>query len=78
MKRVVTYDVRQGNNYTRFYDFVKETAAMKITESSYLFNTELTQSDFEKKLREVFNAGDNVAYISENDRVGLFYIKIKI
>ena len=78
MRRVVTYDVKQGNDYDRFYNFTKETKAEKITESTYLFDTTLSQQDFEKKLRWIFNKGDNVAYISENDKVGLFYIKLKI
>lgn len=78
MKRVVTYDVKQGNSYERFYEFVKEVKAEQITESAYLFNTSLSQDDFQKKLKWAFNKGDNVAYISENNNVGLFYIKIII
>lgn len=78
MRRVVTYDVKQGNDYSRFYNFVREEKAEQITESTYLFDTALSQKDFEKKLEWIFNRGDNVAYISENDKVGIFYIKLNI
>lgn len=78
MKRIVTYDVKQGNDYSRFYDYVKETKAEKITESTYLFDTSLNQQDFEKRIKWLFNKGDNVAYISRNDKTGLFYIKLNI
>ena len=49
VRRVVTYDVKQGNDYSRFYSFVKEAKAEQITESTYLFDTTLSQKDFEKK-----------------------------
>lgn len=78
MKRVVTYDVKQGNDYSRFYDFIKEAKAEQITESTYLFDTQLVQSDFEKKLRWAFNKGDNVNYISVNNESELFFIKLKM
>ena len=78
MKRIVTYDVIQGNNYDRFYDFISEYNGEKITESTYLIDTKLSQNDFEKKLKWIFSKGDNVAYISENDNIGLFYIRVKI
>lgn len=76
MKRVVTYDVKKDNNYDRFYQFIKEAKAEKITESTYLFDTNLNQEAFQKKLKWAFNKGDNVSYITENDNIGLFYIKI--
>lgn len=78
MKRVVTYDVKDGNDYSRFYAFAEEANAERITESTYLFDTKLAQADFEKKLRWAFNKGDNVDYISVNNESGLFFIKIKV
>lgn len=77
MKRVVTYDVKEGNDYDGFYKFVEETSAEQITKSTYLFDTNLSQEDFEKRLRYVFNKGDRVAYISCNNKEGLFYIRIE-
>lgn len=65
-----------GNDYSRFYAFVEQAKAVRLTESTYLFDTKLNQDEFESKLRSVFSKGDNVVYISENNRVGLFFIKI--
>ena len=77
MKRVVTYDVKEGNDYSKFYEFVRESSAEKITESTYLFDTKLNQEDFSKRLKYVFNKGDKVAYITCNNKEGLFYIKVE-
>ena len=78
MKRIVTYDVKRGNDYQTFYDYVEKCNGEAITESTYLLNTDLKQDSFENKLRQVFHKGDNVAYISVNDKNVLFYKKIKI
>lgn len=48
MKRVVTYDVKEGNDYDRFYKFVEETSAEQITKSTYLFDTNLSQKTLKK------------------------------
>lgn len=37
MKRIVTYDVKQGNDCTEWYDYVKRIGGIKITESTSLF-----------------------------------------
>lgn len=78
MKRIVTYDVKKDNDYQKFYDFVKQYKGVKITESTYELDTPLSQNDFEKRLRYVFNKGDNVAYISCNNKEGLFFIRVEI
>lgn len=77
MKRIVTYDVKSGNDYGRFYQFVSEKSAEKITESTYLFDTELSQDAFARRLKYCFNKGDNVSYISCNSKEGLFYIRVE-
>lgn len=77
MKRIVTYDVRQGNDYQKFYDFVKQYKGVRITESTYELDTPLSQADFEKRLRYVFGKDDNVAYISCNNKEGLFFIQVE-
>lgn len=77
MKRIVTYDVKSDNDYERFYQFVKDAKAEMITESTYMFDTELSQEAFAKKLKYCFNKGDNVAYISCNSKEGLFFIRIE-
>lgn len=78
MKRIVTYDVKTGNDYQAFYDYVEKCGGEQITESTYLLSSDLNQTDFENKLRQFFNKGDNVAYISVNDKKTLFYKKISI
>ena len=78
MKRIVTYDVKKGNDYQRFYDFVDECKGVQITESTYELDTKLNQVDFEKRLRYAFSKDDNVAYISCNNKEGLFFLKLDL
>lgn len=77
MKRIVTYDINGENTYETWYEFINQNKSMKITESTYLIDSELSQTDFEKEIRKAFTIKDNVAYISQNDNEGLFYIKLK-
>lgn len=76
MKRIVTYDVKQGNDYNKFYAFVEQYHGVQITESTYELDTPLTQEEFEKRLRYIFQKNDNVAYISCNNREGLFFLRV--
>ena len=46
MKRVVTYDVKNGNNYDDFYALVEDCGATMLTESTYLFDTNWNQNTF--------------------------------
>lgn len=78
MKRIVTYDVKTGNDYDEFYELVEETNARKLTESTYEFDTQWDQKTFETKIASVFSKGDNVHYISVNKENKLFTQKIKI
>ena len=78
MKRIVTYDVKQGNDYSAWYDYVEKIGGRKITESTYELNTSLTQQGFRNKLRSLFNKGDNVAYISGDKDKGLFWERVII
>ena len=78
MKRIVTYDVKQGNDYSAWYDYVERIDGRKITESTYALNTSLSQEGFENRLRSLFNKGDNVAYISVNKDNDLYWKKIII
>ena len=77
-KRIVTYDIKSGNDYDKFYELVEEVKAKMITESTYEFNTEWNQKAFELKISSVFAKGDNVHYISINDKNELFEKKITI
>jgi hypothetical protein len=76
--RIVTYDVKQGNDYSAWYDYVERIDGRKITESTYELNTSLTQQGFRNKLRSLFNKGDNVAYISVDEDKGLFWERVII
>ena len=76
--RIVTYDVKQGNDYSAWYDYVERVDGRKITESTYALNTSLSQEGFENRLRSLFNKGDNVAYISVNKDNDLYWKKITI
>ena len=46
MKRIVTYDVKTGNDYDEFYELVEETNARMLTESTYEFDTQWDQKNF--------------------------------
>lgn len=63
-KRFVTYDVKEGNNYDDFYTLVDKYKARQLTKSTYEFNTNLDQKQFETMLKNAFNRGDTVYYIS--------------
>ena len=76
MKRIVTYDIKAGNDYSEFYDLVDEVKAKMITESTYEFNTTWDQKTFESRISGVFTKGDNVHYVSVNDKKELFVKKI--
>lgn len=69
MKRVVTYDIVNGDydDYEDFYEFVDETNAEQITESTYVFDTSLGQKAFEDKIASLFSKYDTVAYITVVD-----------
>lgn len=79
MKRVVTYDIVNGDydDYEDFYEFVDETNAEQITESTYVFDTSLGQEAFEDKIASLFSNDDIVYYISVDRDKKLFYKKIK-
>ena len=78
MKRIVTYDVKTSNDYDEFYKLVEETNARMLTESTYEFDTQWDQKTFEAKITGVFSKGDNVHYVSVNDKNKLFTKKIII
>lgn len=76
MKRIVTYDVKEGNDYNDFYAYVDKVKGVRITESTYELDTSLSQEQFEVKIKSLFNKGDNVSYISVNKKNELYYKKL--
>ena len=78
MKRILTYDVKDGNDYKKLYDYIETIKGQKLTESTYELDTSLSQKDFESKIKSLFSKNDNVYYISVSDKNNLFYRKIVI
>ncbi len=78
MKRILTYDVKDGNDYKKLYDYIETIKGKKLTESTYELDTSLSQKDFESKIKSLFSKNDNVYYISVSDKNNLFYRKIVI
>ena len=78
MKRIITYDVKDGNDYKKLYDYIETIKGKKLTESTYELDTSLSQKDFESKIKSLFSKNDNVYYISVSDKNNLFYRKIVI
>lgn len=78
MKRILTYDVKDGNDYKKLYDYIETIKGKKLTESTYELDTPLSQKDFESKIKSLFSKNDNVYYISVFEKNNLFYKKIVI
>ena len=78
MKRILTYDVKDGIDYKKLYDYIETIKGKKLTESTYELDTSLSQKDFESKIKSLFSKNDNVYYISVSDKNNLFYRKIVI
>lgn len=78
MRRILTYDVKDGNDYKKLYDYIETIKGKKLTESTYELDTPLSQNDFESKIKSLFSKNDNVYYISVFDKNNLFYKKIVI
>lgn len=78
MRRILTYDVKDGNDYKKLYDYIETIKGKKLTESTYELDTPLSQKDFESKIKSLFSKNDNVYYISVSDKNNLFYRKIDI
>ena len=78
MRRILTYDVKDGNDYKKLYDYIETIKGKKLTESTYELDTPLSQKDFESKIKSLFSKNDNVYYISVSDKNNLFYKRIVI
>lgn len=78
MRRILTYDVKDGNDYKKLYDYIETIKGKKLTESTYELDSPLSQKDFESKIKSLFSKNDNVYYISVSDKNNLFYKKIVI
>ena len=61
-RRYVSYDIREGNDYKKLYAFIKKHHGGKITESLYLFESELDLDTFVALLRAAVD-GDDTVYV---------------
>lgn len=68
MKRVVTYDVAEGNeqSYYRFFEYAQENNAKQLTESTYLFANIRSDLLFYQEIRSLFSESDTVFIIGVN------------
>lgn len=77
MKRIISYDVKEGNKYDDLYKALDELNGKQLTKSTYMIDTSLSQQEIIQKIHSTIKADDNVVYISVdgNDKT-LFALKI--
>ena len=78
MKRIITYDLKHADrdDYQMLYELFYELNGIKLTESTYVINTELSKQEIIKKIKKVIYEDDTVYYISVAKSNTLFYNKI--
>lgn len=60
--RYVSYDIREKNDYTKLYEFIKKNKGAMITKSLYRFESTVEWDTFVKELKDSV-AGDDSVYI---------------
>lgn len=76
MKRLITYDIIKGNDYSKLYEFIEKYKGIKITESTYEITCSLSLDVFKQEIRKVIRSNDKVYVISVNRDNVLFYTKV--
>lgn len=76
MKRIITYDIVVGNDYSKLYQIIEKYNGIRITESTYLLDTSLNFDDFKRIIKSSVSANDKIYVISVNTENKLFYSKI--
>lgn len=76
MKRLITYDIIKGNDYSKLYEFIEEYKGIQITESTYEITCSLSLDVFKQEIRKVIRSNDKVYVISVNTDNVLFYTKV--
>lgn len=79
MKRIIHYDLhhKDTDDYQDLYDTLVKLNGKKITESVYWIDTNLSQKDIVKKLKDTIQKDDKVYYISVDSKTNeLFCYKI--
>ena len=75
--RVLMYDLKYAKteDYQDLYNYLDSEKATKLTESSYLIETELKWDDFKKKKLLVTKTGDNVKAVVYCDGIEIRTIR---
>ncbi|MFA5543948.1 MAG: hypothetical protein WDA47_09235 [Bacilli bacterium] len=76
MKRLITYDIIKGNDYSKLYEFIEKYKGIQITESTYEITCSLSLDVFKQEIRKVIRSNDKVYVISVNTDNVLFYTKV--
>ena len=76
MKRLITYDIIKGNDYSKLYEFIEKYKGIQITESTYEITCSLSLDVFKQEIRKVIRSNDKVYVISVNKDKALFYTKV--
>ena len=76
MKRLITYDIIKGNDYSKLYEFIEKYKGIQITESTYEITCSLSLDVFKQEIRKVIRSNDKVYVISVNTDHVLFYTKV--
>ena len=76
MKRLITYDIIKGNDYSKLYEFIEKYKGIQITESTYEIPCSLSLDVFKQEIRKVIRSNDKVYVISVNTDNVLFYTKV--
>ena len=76
MKRLITYDIIKGNDYSKLYEFIEKYKGIQITESTYQITCALSLDVFKQEIRKVIRSNDKVYVISVNTDYVLFYTKV--
>lgn len=76
MKRLITYDIIKGNDYSKLYEFIEKYKGIQITESTYEITCSLSLDVFKQEIRKVIRSNDKVYVISVNTDYVLFYTKV--
>ena len=76
MKRLITYDIIKGNDYSKLYEFIEKYKGIQITESTYEITCSLSLDVFKQEIRKVIRSNDKVYVISVNTDNILFYTKV--
>ena len=77
MKRIITYDIKEGNDYKPLYALLEELNGEMLTESTYLIDTVLSMDEIVAKIQGVTYSNDNIYFVSVDTEHALLINKIR-